>query len=48
MQFTVPEAPEVFHKVFYECKNYRLAPKGDSHEAGELVNDTEAVTLDIR
>ena len=46
MQFTVPVTPQVFHKVFYECKNYKLAPKGDSQEAGELVNDTETVTLD--
>lgn len=46
MQFTVPVTPQVFHKVFYECKNYQLAPKKDSQEAGELVNDTETVILD--
>ncbi|KAL3141389.1 hypothetical protein ABBQ32_004966 [Trebouxia sp. C0010 RCD-2024] len=46
VQFTVPVTPQVFHKVVYECKNYQLAPKRDSQEAGELVNDTETVTLD--
>lgn len=46
VQFTVPVTPQVFHKVFYECKNYQLAPKKDSQEAGELVNDTETVILD--
>lgn len=46
VQFTVPVTPEIFHKVFYDCKNYQLAPQGSSQEAGELVNDTETVTLD--
>ena len=45
MQFTVPVTPQVFHKVFYNCQNYKVAPAG-SQEAGELVDDNETVTLD--
>ena len=44
VQFTVPVTPQVFHKVFYKCQNYKVAP-ASSQEAGELVNDNETVTL---
>lgn len=45
MQFTVPVAPQVFHKIFYNCQNYKAAP-ASNQEAGELVDDTSTVTLD--
>ena len=45
VQFTVPVTPQVFHKVFYKCQNYKVAP-ASSQEAGELVDDNETVTLD--
>lgn len=50
VQFTVPVAPQVFHKIFYNCQNYKAAPAGNqeagNQEAGELVDDTSTVTLD--
>ena len=45
VQFTVPVVPQIFHKVFYNCQNYQVAP-ASSQEAGELVDDNETVTLD--
>ena len=45
VQFIIPVTPQVFHKVFYNCQSYKVAPPS-SQEAGELVDDNETVTLD--
>lgn len=45
VQFSVPVAPQVFHKIVYVCQNYKAAP-ASNQEAGELVDDNSTVILD--
>ena len=45
VQFTVPVTSQIFHKVFYDWINHQVPP-ASSQEAGELVDDSETVTLD--